>query len=143
MLKSKIQEDLNNALRNRETEKLETLRLLMSEIKNSEIDSKRELTDEEVLSVIKKSVKKLNEAADMFAKGGRQDLVDQNATQSTFLSVYLPAQLSDEELQVKVKQLIADNQALYDANPKALIGIAMKNLSSEADPQRIMKALSS
>jgi uncharacterized protein YqeY len=68
--------------------------------------------------------------------------VEQNQIQINILSSYLPTQLSDEELTAEIQKIISDNKELYDANPKAIIGIAMKSLSSRADPQRIMKALS-
>ena len=141
MLKDKIQEDLTNALRSKDSEKLDTLRFLMADAQNEEINLKRQMTDDEFVALIKKSVKKLRDAMTMFEKGGRTDLVQQNQKQIDMLSVYLPPQLSDEELRVAIDKLIAENKELYDKNPKMLIGIAMKTLSSQADPQRIMHAL--
>src|SRR3989344_4763524 len=141
MLKDKIQEDLTNALRSKNSEKLDTLLFLMADAQNEEINLKRQMTDDEFVALIKKSVKKLRDAMTMFEKGGRTDLVQQNQKQIAMLSVYLPPQLSDEELRVAIDKLIAENKELYDKNPKMLIGIAMKTLSSQADPQRIMHAL--
>lgn len=143
MLKTKIQEELTDALKSGQTDKVETLRFLMADIKNEEINTRRELSDNDVLSIITKSVKKLTDASELFKKGGRSDLVEQNKLQIDILSTYLPAQLSDEELKSEVEKIIAENQDAYNANPKSIIGIAMKSLSSRADPQRIMKALSS
>lgn len=142
MLKTKIQGELTDALKSGQANKVETLRFLMSDIKNEEINSRKELEDDEVLNIIKKSVKKLIDASALFEKGGRSDLVEQNKLQIDILSTYLPAQLSDEELESEVKKLISENQDAYNSNPKSIIGIAMKSLSSRADPQRIMKALS-
>jgi uncharacterized protein YqeY len=142
MLKDKIQVELTDALKSGQTDKVETLRFLMSDIKNEEINTKKNLNDDEITSIINKSVKKLRDASEMFTKGGRNDLVEQNQIQINILSSYLPTQLSDEELTAEIQKIISDNKELYDANPKAIIGIAMKSLSSRADPQRIMKALS-
>lgn len=142
MLKTKIQEELTDALKSGLADKVETLRFLMADIKNEEINSRQELSDDDVLNIVKKSVKKLADASVLFEKGGRPDLVQQNKQQIDILSVYLPAQLSDEELESEIKKIITENQDAYNANPKSIIGIAMKSLSSRADPQRIMKALS-
>jgi uncharacterized protein YqeY len=137
-----VENELPDALKSGQTDKVETLRFLMSDIKNEEINTKKNLNDDEITSIINKSVKKLRDASEMFTKGGRNDLVEQNQIQINILSSYLPTQLSDEELTAEIQKIISDNKELYDANPKAIIGIAMKSLSSRADPQRIMKALS-
>lgn len=141
MLKDKIQEQITAALKNKESEKVETLRLLMADIKNAEIDTGEALSDDDVLKIIKKNVKKLNEANEMFASGGRDDLVEQNKDQIEIYSEYLPEELSDEELEKAIDAVIAENKEVYEKSPKAIIGIAMKKLSSQADPKRIMAVL--
>ncbi len=143
MLGQKLQADQVEALKSHNTEKLEVLRFIIAKIKNKEIEKKSELTDEEVVDILRKHIKELNEAITAFEKGGRTDLIDQNKKQIAVVTPYLPAEISDEELQNEVKRLINENKAAYDANAKSLIGICMKELKPKASPDRIMKAINS
>ncbi len=142
MIKQKIQENTIKALKSKDEKTLSVLRYLSSQIKNKEIDKKQELSNDEVVQLIRKSVKDLNEAAAMFHKGGREDLVSQNKEQIKILSIYLPPKLSNEEIKKEIKKIIKGNKALYQENPKALIGICIKALKSKADPKRIVKLFS-
>jgi len=141
MLRSKIQGDMTTALKDRNQTRLDALRLFWSELKNEEINTKKELTDEDILRLLKKHVKKIQEAAEMFQKGDRNDLYEENASQIMILSAYLPAQLSEEELKKEIEKIITDNRDLYDKNAKAIIGIVMKELSSKADSKKILEIL--
>src|SRR3989338_10715538 len=137
MLKDKIQQDQIMALKSANTETLSLLRFLLSEIKNWEISTQRESTDEEIVTIIRKQVKKLEEAAVMFDRGGRKDMALDNRKQVKILSDYLPSEIADEELIRKIKQIIVENAELYKKNPKAIIGIVVGRLKSEASPSRI------
>jgi len=143
MLKDKIQQDQIMALKSANTETLSLLRFLLSEIKNWEISTQRESTDEEIVTIIRKQVKKLEEAAVMFDRGGRKDMALDNRKQVKILSDYLPSEIADEELIRKIKQIIVENAELYKKNPKAIIGIVVGRLKSEASPSRIMTILNS
>lgn len=140
MLIQKLQDDLTSSLKAKNQERLDTLRLLMADIKNAEIDSGT-LSDEDILKILQKSVKKLNEASEMFRKGGREDLADQNDAQRKIIEEYLPEQMSDEELAKAIDQVIEENKELFEKNANAVIGIAMKKLTSQAEPARIMAEL--
>ncbi len=151
MLRQKLQDDQIIALKSGDKTKLEILRFILAQIKNKEIDKNPlrrladggELNDEETLVVIKKVTKELKESIEAFEKGGRKDLSDDSKKQLEIVSVYLPAEISDEELYEEVEKVIKENQAVFDKNKKSIIGICMKQLKSKADPGRIMKVLSS
>lgn len=143
MLRQKLQEEQLQALKNKEADKLEVLRFIIAKIKNQEIEKKAELTDEETVVVLQKMKKELQETIDAAKKGGRTDLVAGNEKQLAILQVYLPKELSDEELTAQVSDLISKNQEAIAANPKAIIGIVMKALRGKADPARIMAVLQS
>ena len=143
MLRQKLQDDQVIALKSGDKTKLEILRFILAQIKNKEIDKKSGLNDEETLVVIKKVTKELKESIEAFEKGGRKDLSDDSKKQLEIVSVYLPAEISDEELKQEVEKVIKENQTVFDNNQKAIIGICMKQLKSKADPGRIMKVLSS
>ena len=143
MLRQKLQDDQIIALKSGDKTKLEILRFILAQIKNKEIDKKSELNNEETLVVLKKVTKELKESIEAFEKGGRKDLSDGSKKQLEIISVYLPAEISDEKLKGEVEKVIKENQVLFDNNQKAIIGICMKQLKSKADPGRIMKVLSS
>ena len=145
MLRQKLQDDSLAALKSKDTARLSILRFIIAQIKNKEIDKNPpaggELNDEEIVAVLKKIAKELNESITAFEKGNRGDLVTENKKQLQIVSQYLPEEISDEELKKEIDKIIADNKAAFDQNPKAIIGIAMKLLKSKADPQRIMKVI--
>jgi len=143
MLRQKLQDNQMTALKSGDKTKLEILRFILAQIKNKEIDKKSELTDEETLGVLKKVAKELKESIEAFEKGKRKDLADDSRKQLEIVSFYLPAEISDEELKGEVEKVIKENQAVFNNNQKAIIGICMKQLKSKADPSRIMKVLSS
>lgn len=143
MLKEKLQVDQLAALKSGNKKTLETLRYILSQIKNKEIDKKTELTDEEVVDILRKQVKALNESIEAFRKGAREDLAEASEDQKKIISSYLPAEISDEELRVEIKKIIDANRDLYDKNAKAVIGICVKELKSKVDPSRVTKILNS
>ncbi|TRZ52082.1 hypothetical protein D4R99_03395 [bacterium] len=141
MLRQKLASDQIAALKSGDKVKLDILRFILAQIKNKEVDKKSELTDEETIVVMKKVVKELKESIEAFDKGGRKDLSDGSKKQLEIVSVYLPAEISDAELKTEVEKVIKKNQAVFDNNQKAIIGICIRELKSKADPGRIMKTL--
>jgi uncharacterized protein len=143
MLRQKLQEDQIHALKSGEKQKLEVLRYILAQIKNKEIDTRTELNDEEVVSLIRKQVKEMKESIDAFQKGGRNDLAADTQAKLDIAAVYLPAEMSDEDLKKEIENIIAANQEMYQKNPKTIIGICMKELRGKVDPARIMPILNS
>jgi uncharacterized protein len=145
MLRQKLQDDQIIALKSGQKTRLGILRYILSQIKNKEVDKNPpaggELNDEETIGILKKVAKELKESIEAFEKGGRNDLVDDSKKQLEIMSVYLPEEISDENLIKEVKKIIKDNRKIFDNNQKAIIGICMKQLKSKADPGRIMKTL--
>ncbi len=141
MLRQKLQDDQIAALKSGDKTRLNVLRFILAQIKNKEIDKKSDLNDEEVLIVLRKVIKELKESVEAFEKGERKELAEDSKKQLEIASVYLPAEISDSELKGEVEKVIKENQAVFDNNQKAIIGICMKSLKSKADPGRIMKIL--
>jgi uncharacterized protein YqeY len=141
MLLSKLQENMKAAMLSKNTQELQTLRFLISQIKNKEIEKGNPLTDDDILQVIKKQVKELEAAKEMFQKAGRSELVLENEGQITILSAYLPAELSDDALKAEIQKIIDENTEVIANNPKSLMGITVAKLKSQADPQRILQML--
>jgi len=147
MLRKELQDQLIACLKAGEKDKLSLLRLILSQIKNREIEKNPpaggELNDEEVIVVIRKMVKELKESIEAFEKGNRNDLVTEYKKQLIIVSTYLPSEISDEELKAEIEKIIAENKAVFEQNQKKIIGICMGRLKTKADPSRIMKMLSS
>lgn len=136
---NQIKQDLDQALKAQNKTKLMVLRQLWSELKNKEIDLQRLLNDQEVVTVIKKQVKILQEASALFQKGGREDLAKQNQAEIAVLTVYLPKEISDDQLQEHVAKLLQENKQI--TNQGQLIGLCVNKLKDQADSQRIVQAV--
>jgi uncharacterized protein YqeY len=106
-LKARIQEDMKSAMRAGEKDKLANIRMVMAAIKQREVDERIELDDAQVLSVIDKMVKQRRESIAQFSAGGRADLVAKEEAELKLLSAYMPAQLSDAELDALISEAVA------------------------------------
>ena len=106
-LKARIHEDMKSAMRASEKDKLANIRMVMAAIKQREVDERIELDDAQVLVVIDKMVKQRRESIVQFAAGGRADLVAKEQAELALLSAYLPAALSDAELDALISEAIA------------------------------------
>ncbi len=107
-IREKITADIKAAMIAKESIKLGALRMLQAAIKNREIELRpNAITGEEVMGVVKKLVKQRKESIDQFQQAGRQDLVDQETAELKVLEVYLPAQMSREQIEALVTEVIA------------------------------------
>jgi uncharacterized protein YqeY len=132
-IKQQLLQDMKEAMRARESERLGVIRFLLSEIKNAEIEGAGD-DDASVQKIIASQVKKTKEAIADFAKAGRNDLVTSEEGKIKVMEKYLPAQLSDSELEVIVKKVVAD---FPTANQGQLIGQVMKQVAGKAEGQRV------
>ncbi len=110
-LRDKIDADSKEALKSGAKDKLSTLRMLNAALKNKQIDKRRSLTEEEVFETVRSLIKQRKDSIEQFARGGRQDLVDKETAEVAVLEVYLPQQLSREELEVMVRDAVAQTGA--------------------------------
>lgn len=118
-LKSKLQEDLTAAVKERDELRSSTLRLTLAAITKEEVagKTKRELSDDEVLKVITKEAKKRREAADAFAQGGRAESAEREKAEGEVLAGYLPKQLGDDELNDIVARAVQEARAAGAEGP--------------------------
>ena len=135
----KVNEDITLAMKARDKVKLETLR----NIKKVFLEAKTapgandELKDEDALKIIQKLAKQGKESADTFAKQNRQDLADAEMAQVNVMLEYLPKPLTDQEIEEKVKEIIAQTGATSMKDMGKVMGIASKQLAGQADGSRI------
>ena len=110
-LKARITEDMKNAMRSGERDRLGLIRMLQAGIKQREVDERIQLDDAQVLAVIDKMIKQRKDSVTQFEAGGRADLAAKESAEIGWLSDYLPAQLSGTELDALVRSAIADSGA--------------------------------
>jgi uncharacterized protein YqeY len=115
--------DLKTALKAGEKRRVATLRLLLAALRNERIQAGRELTDDEIEAVLRRSVKQRREAIEQYAIGGRQDLVDAEREELRILETYLPPSLSDDEIERVVRGIVAEKG--YSSKD---VGLVMKEL---------------
>lgn len=132
-LKAQLMEDMKAAMRAHDSVKLNTIRFLNADIKNTEIDN-GELDDAGVIKVIQKQVKQMRDAMADYEKGGRQDLVEEEQAKVDILETYLPKQMSDDELNAVIDKVMAEQPG---QNMGVLIGQVMKQVQGQADGGRV------
>lgn len=139
-LRQIIQNHIIQAQKEKNQARLDALRYLFAQINDREIEKgRKELSDQEIIDLINNQIKKLNEAKDMFFRGGRQELVQKTDNEIKLLKSYLPKQLSDEELEEEINKLIKANPQM--PHPGALIGLAVKSLQGRADNKRVSQII--
>ena len=119
-----LQQDMKSALKNKEKEKLATIRLVRAAIKRAEIDNQGPLSEDQVLDVILREVKQRREAIQEYEKANRQDLVEKEKAQLAVLESYLPKQLTEEELEQLLRETIEE----LGVTSKKEIGKVMKTV---------------
>jgi uncharacterized protein YqeY len=132
-LKEKITEDMKNAMRAKEAARLATIRLLTSAIKQKEVDERIEVNDEQVLSIIEKMIKQRKDSITQFEAGGRQDLADIEKSELAILSTYMPAALSEAEVQAEVQAAVVASGAAGPQDMGKVMAILKPKLAGRAD----------
>lgn len=137
-LKERITEDMKSAMRAGEKERLGTIRLALAAIKQREVDERITLDDGQVLAVLEKMIKQRKEAITQFQAGGRADLVAKESAEVSILEAYLPARLSDAELDALITGAIAATGA---TSPKDM-GKVIASVKSQAQGRADMGVVS-
>lgn len=137
MLAQRLEEDMKTSLRAGNAIRVSTIRLARAAIHNTEIERGRPLTDDEIRDVLSKEAKRRHEAIEMFAKGGRDDLVAKESLELAILTEYLPAALSAEEIRTVVAEAIAQVQAKGRKDIGKVMGVVMPRVKGKADGQTV------
>ena len=136
---NKIKNDLKEAMKSGDKEKLNPLRNLVSKIKMKEIEIGRPLKDEESLKVCNSVAKQIKESIIQFDKGGRQDLSDNEKNELKVIEAYLPEQLPNNEILKIVKEIINNTGASSLSDMGKVMGMAMNKLDGQADGKVVQK----
>ncbi len=136
-LKEQLKDDLKTAMREKNVVKRDSIRAINTMIKQIEVDERKELNDEDVIKLIQKGIKQREEAVIQYKDASRDDLVQKEQEQIDVFKEYLPKQLSDEELEAGMKELIAEVGATSMKDVGKVMGQATKKFAGVADGKRI------
>ena len=132
-LKERITEDMKSAMRAGEKERLGTIRLVLAAIKQREVDERITLDDVQVLAVLEKMIKQRKEAITQFESGGRADLVAKEQSELSVLQTYLPAQLSDAELDALIAEAVTSSGATTIKDMGKVMALVKAKAQGKAD----------
>jgi uncharacterized protein YqeY len=132
-LKDRITEDMKNAMRAGEKERLGTIRLALAAIKQREVDERITLEDAQVLAVLEKMIKQRRESVTQFESGGRPDLVAKENAEIALLQTYLPAQMSCAEIDALIAEAIAATGAASIKDMGKVMAVVKPKAQGRAD----------
>ncbi|MDZ7264209.1 MAG: GatB/YqeY domain-containing protein [candidate division KSB1 bacterium] len=138
-----ITEDMKQAMKAQDKVRLSTLRLLLSQLKNAKIDSGKELTPDDEVAVLLNAAKKRKESIEAFEAGNRLDLAEREKQELAIIQQYLPAQLSDAEVEQKVAEVIASIGATSMKDMGRVMAEVMKALKGRADGKKVQEMVRS
>ena len=138
-LLAKLQEDLKTAMKGGDSETVGTIRMLQAAIQNEHIakGKEKEFTDEDVMAVLRKESKKRRESADVFAGAGRKDLADKEEKELALIKTYLPPELSDQEVEAIVAEVVAGGQSEFGK----VMGAVMAKIAGRAESGKVSAAV--
>ena len=146
-LKDRVTDDMKSAMRSGEKERLATIRLVLAAVKQREVDERITLDDTQVLAVLEKMIKQRKEAIAQFEAGGRPDLVAKETAEIAVLQTYLPAQMSEAEIDALIAEAIASTGATSVKDMGKVMGVVKAKAQGRADmgsvSARIKQKLSS
>ncbi len=140
-LKDQITEEMKAAMRAKDTERLGTIRLLLAAIKQREVDERIVLDDAMVVAIVDKLIKQRKDSIDQFGKAGRDDLVAKETAELLVLETYLPARLSEAEVNAAIAGIVAELGAKGPGDMGKVMGAAKQRLAGNADMSLVSAAV--
>lgn len=138
-LTEQIRSDLTAAMKAQEKERLSTLRMLQSALKNEQINSGHELSDEEAMNVIRKAVKQRQDSIEQYTTAGRTELADKERSEMELLKTYLPPELSEAEIESGIREIIASTGAASKKDMGKVMKEATARYKGRADGKKIQE----
>ena len=132
-LKERITEDMKAAMRASDKERLSTIRMVQAAIKQREVDERITLDDAQVIAVLEKMVKQRRESIVQFEQGARQDLADKEKVEIVLLQSYLPAQLTEAEVEALIQEAIAATGAASIKDMGKVMAVVKAKAAGRAD----------
>jgi uncharacterized protein YqeY len=136
-LREQLNDDIKNAMRARDSERLNALRLLSAAAKQREVDERITLDDAALIAIVEKEIKKRRESIAQYEKGQRQDLADKEKFEISVIEAYLPKQLSQAEVDAIVAEALASTGAKSPADMGKVMGVLKPRLAGKADMGKV------
>ncbi len=136
-LREQLNEDIKTAMKAREAEKLAALRLILSAVKQREVDERITLDDAGVIAVAEKMIKQRKDSIAQFEKAARQDLIDKEKFEISVIEAYLPQQLSAAEVDAIIAEAVASTGAKGPADMGKVMGVVKPKLTGKADMGKV------
>ena len=134
---NQLKSDMKEAMKAKEAERLSTIRMLISALNNEKISAQRDLTDEDAITVLSREAKKRRDAAAQYRDGDRIELAEKEERELVTVEAYLPAQLSDAEVEAIVAEVIASTGAASKADMGKVMGPVMAKVKGQCDGKRV------
>ena len=142
-IKEVINESMKSAMKARDKDRLKTIRLALSEIKRVEVDTRKEQTDAQIITILDKMVKQRRESIKQFELGGRHELAAQEKLEIEVLNEFLPQALSDEEISSIINSAISESKAESIQDMGKVMGVIKPQVIGRADMSVISKKIRS
>jgi uncharacterized protein YqeY len=142
-VRQRLEEDLKSAMRAGDTVSRDAIRYILSAVKNAEIDARGSTAPADPVAALRRLGKQLTDAIEQFQGAGRQDLADHEAAQLAVLKRYLPAELSDDDLNALVATVVAESGASGVKDMSRVMPVAMERVAGRADGRRVSAAVKS
>ena len=140
-LKDQITDDMKNAMRAKDAERLGTIRLLQAAMKQKEVDERITLDDAAIVAIVDKLIKQRKDSITAFEGAGRQDLADKEKAEMLVLQGYLPARLSAEEVAEQVRAIVTELGASGPGDMGKVMGVVKTRLAGKADMGQVSAAV--
>ena len=140
-IREKILADIKEAMKTKNDFERDALRTLNAALKQVEVDNRIEMTDDVVLPLLQKEMKKRADAVELYQKGGRDDLAQIERKESELIARYLPSQLTDDELEAEISQIIAQTGANGVKDLGVVMKAAKEQIGANADAKRISECV--
>lgn len=132
-IKDKVTDDMKTAMKAQDKERLATIRLILAALKQREVDERIVLTDEQILTTLNKMIKQRRESITQFEAGGRPELAKKEADEIAVIQAYLPAQMSEAEIEAEVAAAVQETGAASAKDMGKVMGILKGKLTGKAD----------
>jgi uncharacterized protein len=138
-LLERLNNDMKQAMKNKEKDKLSVIRMLKASIQNEAMKQRQDLTDDEELTVLSRELKQRKDSLQEFENAGRSDLVDKVRTELVYVEAYMPQQLSEEDISKIVNETILEVNATSKADMGRVMGALMPKVKGKADGSLVNK----
>ncbi len=129
----RIRNDLKNAIKQKDRPRISTLRMMISALKNAELDERKELSEEKEISVLTGYTRRCRESIAEFGRGGREDLVEKEKTELEIVMQYLPEQMGEDDIRKIAKGVLTEVGASNPSDMGRVMGEMMKRVKGRAD----------